>query len=54
MNKGMKLWGWPVVTGVVTGTGLIAALLGSGAWDFLSWLTLGGVALLGLGVSKKI
>ena len=44
MNRGMKLWGWPMVVGTVTGAGLVAALLGDGAWDYWSWLTLGGVS----------
>jgi len=34
------LWRWPIVLGAVTATGLLAALLGDGLWDALSWLTL--------------
>lgn len=54
MNRGMKLWGWPMVVGTVTGAGLVAALLGDGAWDYWSWLTLGGVSLLCAVVARKI
>lgn len=54
MNRGMKLWAWPMVVGTVTGGGLVAALLGDGAWDYWSWLTLGGVSLLCAVVARKI
>ncbi len=30
----------PLLIGIVTGVGLISALLGDGLWDVLSWLTL--------------
>ena len=36
-----RLWTWPIVLGVLTCVGLASALLGDGAWDALSWLTLG-------------
>lgn len=35
-----RVWGAPIVIGVVTTVGLIAALLGSGLWNVLSWLCL--------------
>lgn len=54
MNRGVKLWAWPMVVGTVTGGGLVAALLGDGAWDYWSWLTLGGVSLLCVVVARKI
>ncbi|MCZ8014652.1 MAG: hypothetical protein O9274_03030 [Limnobacter sp.] len=54
MNRGMRLWGWPIVVGFATAVGLVTALLGEGAWDYLSWLSLGGVTVLGLCVSRKI
>jgi hypothetical protein len=31
----------PLVLAVITGVGLITALVGDGFWDVLSWLTLG-------------
>lgn len=37
----MKLWGMPILLGLLSGIGLIAALLEDGLWDALSWLTLG-------------
>lgn len=37
----MKLWGMPILLGVLSGIGLISALLEDGVWDWLSWLTLG-------------
>lgn len=35
-----RLWGAPLVLALVTAIGLVSALLGDGAWDVLSWLTL--------------
>lgn len=40
-NAFMRLWGWPIVLGVLTVIGLVSALLGDGIWDCLSALTLG-------------
>lgn len=36
-----RLWGWPIVLGIVTALGLVAALVGDDAWDLASWLGLG-------------
>ncbi len=41
-----KVWGWPIVVGVVTLVGLIAALLADGVWDVLSAFALGVPTLL--------
>ena len=38
-------WGWPVVMGVLSLIGLLAALLGDGPWDWASWIALGIPAL---------
>lgn len=39
----------PVIAiGVISGIGLISALLGDGIWDGLSWLCLAWVSALGL------
>ena len=40
-------WGWPIVMAVLSAVGLLAALLGSGPWDWVSWLALGVPALAG-------
>lgn len=37
----MKLWGMPILLGLLSGIGLISALLEDGLWDWVSWLTLG-------------
>jgi hypothetical protein len=34
------LWGWPIVLGVLTAVGLVAALLADGGWDLFSGLAL--------------
>lgn len=39
-NSFIKLWGMPIVLGVLSITGLIAALVGDGIWDVLSWIAL--------------
>ena len=44
----MQIWGAPIVLGILTGIGLISALLGDGIWDALSALTLGIPCLAGL------
>lgn len=37
MNASFKrMWGWPIVIGIITGIGLISALLGDELWDYLS------------------
>lgn len=37
----LQIWGAPIVLGILTTIGLIAALLGDGVWDALSAVTLG-------------
>ncbi len=37
----MKIWGMPLLLGLLSGIGLISALLEDGLWDWISWLTLG-------------
>jgi len=36
-----RLWGAPIVLGVLSAIGLLAALLGDGLYDAVSWLGLG-------------
>ena len=36
-----RLWGAPIVLGVLSAVGLLAALLGDGLYDAVSWLGLG-------------
>ncbi|CAN5880937.1 hypothetical protein BH11PSE8_BH11PSE8_40800 [soil metagenome] len=42
-RKGFQwsLWGAPIALALVTAIGLIAALVGDGAWDAASWIALG-------------
>jgi hypothetical protein len=37
----MRIWGAPILFGLLTTIGLVSALLGDGIWDNLSALTLG-------------
>lgn len=36
-----RLWGWPIVLGVLTASGLVSALVSDGGGDFWSWFALG-------------
>ncbi|MDT8908634.1 hypothetical protein SAMN03159376_01120 [Pseudomonas sp. NFACC09-4] len=42
-----KVFGAPVLIGVLCAAGLFSALLGDGAWDAVSWVGLGLPTLLG-------
>ena len=44
-----KVWGMPIVLGIVTIIGLLLAIMGTGAWRIFSWITLS----LPLGVMIK-
>lgn len=44
----LKLWGMPILLGLLTTIGLLSALLGDGIWDLLSACALGIPALVGL------
>lgn len=35
-----RVWGWPIALGAASAAGLVAALVGDGAWDAVSWITL--------------
>lgn len=41
-----RIFRWPLAIGLASVVGLIAALVGDGAYDLLSWLTLGGVVVV--------
>lgn len=43
-----RLWGMPILLGILTTIGLISALLGDGVWDAVSAVTLGIPVLLGI------
>lgn len=36
-----KVWGLPIIIGILSAIGLVSALTGDGLYDLLSWLTLG-------------
>ena len=39
---------WPTVLAAISSAGLLAALLGDGPWDLLSWVTLAVPVAIGL------
>nr|WP_217343978.1 hypothetical protein [Noviherbaspirillum sp. L7-7A]MBV0878075.1 hypothetical protein [Noviherbaspirillum sp. L7-7A] len=41
----LQMWGWPIAIAVSTLAGLIAGLVGDGAWDLLAAVALGVPAL---------
>jgi hypothetical protein len=49
----MKLWGMPILLGLLTTVGLVSALLGDGIWDIVSAFALGIPVLLGLWYSVR-
>lgn len=51
MNR--TVWTWPLVLGALTLVGLLAALLGDGAWDAVSWLALGAPVAAALGFALQ-
>ena len=42
-----KVFGIPLVIGVLSAAGLFSALLGDGAWDAVAWVGLGIPTVLG-------
>lgn len=41
MASFLRLWGWPLALGLLTASGLVAALLSDQAGDAWSWVALG-------------
>jgi hypothetical protein len=41
-----RIFRWPLVMAIANAIGLIAALVGNGWYDFLSWATLGGTIVV--------
>jgi nitrate/nitrite transporter NarK len=39
-NPSIKVWGMPILLGVIIIIGLILAIIGTGIWHVFSWLTL--------------
>jgi len=37
----IRIWGMPIVLGILSTTGLLAALFSDGIGDVISWITLG-------------
>ena len=49
----MRLWGGPILLGVLTSIGLVSALLGDGIWDIVSAFTLGTPVVAGAWYSLR-
>jgi hypothetical protein len=49
----LKLWGMPLLLGLLTTIGLLSALLGDGIWDILSAVALGIPVVIGLWYSLR-
>ena len=45
-NSPMHIWLWPTLFGLISAAGLLAALIGDGWYDVISWLALGLVAVV--------
>lgn len=37
----LRLWGWPIVLGLLTASGLLSALVSESVGDWWSWIALG-------------
>ncbi|MFC0252847.1 hypothetical protein [Massilia consociata] len=48
-----RIWAMPVLLAVLTLIGLVAALLGDGAWDLVSAVTLGAPVAVGIWYSLR-
>jgi hypothetical protein len=50
VNKGpfglWQIFRWPLLLGLASAVGLLAALVGDGAWDVLSWVLLAAPVVL--------
>jgi len=53
MRTKRQIWAAPIVLGVLTTVGLIAALLGDGVWDLVSAVTLGAPVVVGIWYSLR-
>ncbi|KKN93118.1 hypothetical protein LCGC14_0202070 [marine sediment metagenome] len=51
-SRFVKVWLWPIILGVLSGVGLIAALIGDGWWDFMSTLALGSAPVVCLWLGR--
>ncbi|MEO5955751.1 MAG: hypothetical protein ABIR36_08710 [Nitrospiraceae bacterium] len=40
LRTARQIWGLPIALGLVSAVGLLAALLGDGIWDVVSWSSL--------------
>lgn len=52
-QSGFRIWRMPVILGVSTAVGLVAALLADGAGDVLSWVALGVPAAVAVAYALK-
>jgi hypothetical protein len=52
-NAFLKLWGMPILLGLLTTVGLVSALLGDGIWDIVSAFALGVPVLAGAWYSLR-
>jgi hypothetical protein len=48
-----QIWAMPILLAVLTTIGLVAALLGDGAWDLVSAVTLGAPVAVGAWYSLR-
>ncbi|MDO9162045.1 MAG: hypothetical protein Q8N35_01150 [Methylococcaceae bacterium] len=45
---GLQIWGAPILLGLITAAGLLAALLSDGIGDMLSWLAIAVPVAVGI------
>lgn len=53
IRRPAQIWAMPILLGVLTAIGLVAALFGDGVWDLVSAVTLGAPVAVGAWYSLR-
>ncbi len=52
-RSGWQIYRWPLLVNLLALVGIVAALIGNGVYDFLSWLCLGTTVGLMIKAAKQ-
>ncbi len=45
-QSGWRIFRWPILIALASAVGLVAALVGDGVYDVVSWIALGGTVVV--------